>query len=70
MYVKVKVITESKKESVIIKGDKIAVNVKEKASAGEANRRVREIISSLFPQKEIKLIKGQKSKSKIFFVND
>lgn len=70
MYVKVKVITESKKESVMIKGEKITVNVKERASMGEANRRVRDIISSIFPQKKIQLVKGQKSKSKIFLVND
>lgn len=70
MYVKVKVITESKKESVIIKGENITVNVKEKASMGEANRRVIAIISSIFPKKKIKLVKGQRSKSKIFFIDD
>ncbi len=44
----------------------LLVKVKEKAQENQANRRVFEILSLIFPGKRIELKKGPKSKNKIF----
>ncbi len=71
MYVKVKVVPSSRKEKIFwIKEREAVIEIKEKPLRGEVNRRVTEIISSIFPQKRVKLVKGQKSKSKIFKIDE
>ncbi len=71
MYIKVKVFPESKKEEVFRESeDMLIIRVKEKPSMGAANKRVREILSSIFFGKRVELTKGHKSKSKIFKINE
>lgn len=72
MLIKVKVFPEEKREEVIKKSkDSFEIKVKEKPERGEANRKVLEILSLYFqmPAGKIRLIKGAKSRNKIFDVN-
>ena len=68
--IKVKVEPGSDEETVLKKNDRLIIKVKKKAERGEANRRVIKILSLIFPQKGIELIKGSKSKNKIFKIHD
>jgi len=63
---KVRVLPDSGREEVIRKEDKIVIKVKEKAVHGKANKKVFKILSLIFPGKRIELVKGFKSKNKIF----
>ena len=67
---KVKVKPGSKEEEVIRKKDRLIIRVKEKAQGGDANERVFEILSLIFPQKGIELVKGSKSRNKIFKIHE
>jgi len=72
MLIKVKVFTAEKKEEFIKKSeDSYIVKVKAKAERGEANKRVKEILSSSFkvPPAKIKLIKGGRRPNKIFEIS-
>ncbi len=69
MLIKVKVFPRTKKEKIVKKEkDSFEVFVREKPEKGLANQRVKEILASYFNLSEnrIKLIKGGKSKNKIF----
>lgn len=69
MYIKVKSEPESKKEEIIKKKeDSFEIKIKEKAQRGEANKRIKELLSKHFNVSinKIILIKGAKQKSKIF----
>ncbi len=68
--IKVKVEPGCKKEEVIKKEDRLLIKVTQKAERGMANERVFELLSLIFPQKGIELIKGSKSKNKIFKIHD
>lgn len=73
MLIKVKVTPESKKDEIVKKSkDSYLVKVREKAEAGQANLRVKQILSVYFkiPQFKIRLIKGGKQPNKIFEVRD
>lgn len=69
MLIKVKVLVDEKKEEIIKKSeDTYLIKVKAKAERGEANNRVKEILSEYFqvPLGKVKLIKGGKKPNKIF----
>lgn len=69
MLIKVKVLVDEKKEEIIKKSeDTYLIKVKAKAERGEANNRVREILSEYFqvPLGKVNLIKGGKKPNKIF----
>ncbi|MGM0438903.1 MAG: DUF167 domain-containing protein [Patescibacteria group bacterium] len=67
---KVKVYPNSSEEKIIKKKDRLIIKVKEEAREGRANKRVFEILSLIFPQKGIELIKGSKSQNKIFKIHE
>lgn len=69
MFIKVRVLVDEKKEEIIKKSeDTYLIKVKAKAEKGEANNRVREILSDYFQVLlgKVKLIKGGKKPNKIF----
>jgi uncharacterized protein YggU (UPF0235/DUF167 family) len=72
MYIKVRVNAGAKKEIITKKSENSYVlNVKEKAERNMANRRICEIIASIYklPVKSVRIINGHKSPSKILSVN-
>lgn len=72
MYIKVRVNAGAKKEMVTKKSENSYIlNVKEKAERNMANRRVCEIIASIYklPIKSVRIINGHQSPSKILSVN-
>ena len=69
MYIKVKVTANAKREVVEkISEDHYDISVKEKAENNKANKRVVEIISKIFTCKNIKIISGHHSPSKILSI--
>ena len=69
MLIKIRVFPKAKEEKIIKKEkDSFEVFVREKPERGLANQRVKEILAFYFnlPENKIKLIKGGKSKNKIF----
>ena len=69
MFIKVKVFPKSKKEKIFKKTeDTFEISVKEKPIRGEATRAVRKVLSSYFkvPEKDIRLVRGFKTRNKIF----
>lgn len=69
MFIKVKSHPLSRKEEIIKKEkDSFEIKIKEKPERGEANKRIKELLSEYFnvPLGKISLIKGAKQKSKIF----
>lgn len=72
MYIKVKVKTEQKEESFIQskKEDEFLISVKEEARNGWANERVIEILKRELRKKNIRLVSGHTSPSKIFSIED
>jgi uncharacterized protein YggU (UPF0235/DUF167 family) len=72
MYIKVKVQASAKKEEIIKKKlDTYIISVKEPAERNLANKRVCEIIASLFviSIKNVRIISGHQSPSKILSIN-
>ena len=69
MYIKVRVVTGAPKE-VIQKTeyDLIEMYIREPAERNLANKRVLEIIRSMYPGEAVRLIKGHHSPSKIIEV--
>ncbi len=71
MLIRVKVFPKSKKDEIIKKReDSFEVRVKEKAEQGRANEKVLQILASYFriEQNKFRLIRGGKSRSKVFEV--
>lgn len=69
MLVKVRVSANSKKEEVIRKSeDSFEVKIRAKPVEGQANRAVIEALASFLklPQNKIRLIRGFKTRNKIF----
>lgn len=65
--IKVKVSPDSSEEKIIKKGEnEYVIKIKEKAENNKANKKVFKILSLIFPQKRIELMKGSKKRSKIF----
>jgi uncharacterized protein YggU (UPF0235/DUF167 family) len=72
MYIKVKVQVGAKTEKITQKSDDTyIIMVKEKAERNMANKRICEIIASLFniSTKSIRIISGHQSPSKILSIN-
>jgi uncharacterized protein YggU (UPF0235/DUF167 family) len=72
MYIKVKVKTDQKKESFekSKKEDEYLISVKEEARNGWANEKVIEILKKELNKKDVRLISGHTSPSKIFSIED
>ncbi len=71
MYIKVKIQTESKKESFEkVKDDTFNISVKEEARNGWANERVIEILKKELNKRNVRLVAGHTSPSKIFSIED
>ena len=70
MYIKLRVITNTKTESIEKKSDDIYIlKIREKAERNMANDRILEIFRKLFPKKSVKLISGHTSPSKILSID-
>lgn len=73
MYIKVRVKAGEKKEKIDKKAENtFYISVKEKAENNQANRRICEIISSLYnvQLKEVKIVSGHHKGSKLLLIND
>ena len=69
MYIKLRVITDSKKELIEkISDDTLRVNVKEPAEMNRANSRVLTLMKEYFKTNDVRLISGHHSPSKIIAV--
>ncbi len=66
--IKVKVHPGAKKEKVERKEDFLEIWVKEEAKNDEANRRVLEILKEMYGR--VRLVRGRRSRLKIFEVED
>lgn len=70
MYLKLKVIPDSKQEKVEqMKDDEYRVWVKAPAERGLANTRVLELMRELYPNKRVRLVSGHTSPSKIVSID-
>jgi len=70
MLLKIKVFPNSKKQKIVQKReDSFDIFVKSKPEKGQANKEVTEILTSFFDIKDIKLLKGAKTRNKIFEIN-
>lgn len=72
MYIKVRVNPGSKKEKITKKSENhYILDIKEKAERNMANKRVCEIVASLYsiPIKAVRIINGHQSPSKILSIN-
>jgi uncharacterized protein YggU (UPF0235/DUF167 family) len=72
MYIKVKVTAGAKKEEIKKKTkDSYIISVKEKAERNMANKRVCEILASVFKVsvKNVRIINGHQSPSKMLSIN-
>jgi uncharacterized protein YggU (UPF0235/DUF167 family) len=72
MYIKVRVLAGVKKEEVIKKKeDTYVICVRQKAERNMANKRVCEIIASIFDvsEKKVRIVSGHQSPSKILSIN-
>lgn len=72
MYIKVRVQAGVKKEKIEKKSDtNYSISVKEKAERNMANKRVCEIMASLFhiPIKDVHIVNGHQSPSKMISIN-
>lgn len=66
LFIKVSVKTNQKKEKIVRKGDRFLIELQAKPQQGKANKRIIAILSLLFDGKRIELVKGFRSKNKIF----
>lgn len=69
-FIKVTVVPNSASEKVKKEKSRFIIEVRQKAENGAANRRVFQILSLIFPEKRIELVKGGKEKNKIFKINE
>jgi len=70
MYIKLRVTTGLKKESIEKKAeDHYIVKLREKAERNMANTRIIEIFRNLFPNKSVRIISGHTSPSKILSID-
>lgn len=72
MYIKVKVFPKTRNEKTLrLSQDKFEIYIRAEAKGGQANIRVIEIVSELFPQaKFVRIIKGQTTPNKIIEIGD
>ncbi|MBP6858460.1 MAG: DUF167 domain-containing protein [Candidatus Pacebacteria bacterium] len=70
MYIKVRAKTGQRKEEIITESaDHFVISVKEKAERNMANKRILEIVRSLFPGKSVRIINGHQSPGKLIAVD-
>ena len=72
MYIKVKVVADSKSEKIQkVKDDLYHISVKEPALRNLANKRICEIIASIYGlnTKAVRVVSGHHSSSKILSIN-
>ena len=72
MLIKVKIFVNTGKREIARKSEDVfEIKVKAKPEMGKANRETIEILSKFFkiPESNIKLIKGRKTRNKIFKIN-
>jgi uncharacterized protein YggU (UPF0235/DUF167 family) len=70
MYVKIKVVPDSKKEKVEkLKDDEYRMWVKVPAENNAANYRVLELVKEMFPETSVRILSGHHSPSKILSIN-
>lgn len=71
MYIHVKAKTEAGKEEVIkVSADHYEIAVREPAKRNEANKRIIEIVRKLFSGRNVKIVNGHHSRSKLIVVED
>jgi uncharacterized protein YggU (UPF0235/DUF167 family) len=71
MYIKIRVKAGSRSEEIIKESeDHFIISVKEKAERNQANVRILEIIRNLFPGKNVRIINGHHSTSKLVAADD
>ena len=73
MYIKVRVKAGETKEKIDKKSENtFNISVKEKAENNQANRKICEIVSSLYgvQLKEVKIVSGHHKSSKLLLIND
>ena len=71
MYIKVRVIAGAKKEIITEESaDHFKISVKEPAERNLANSRILEIFRAKFPGKNVQIINGHHSPSKLLVVDD
>ncbi len=70
MYLKIKVVANSRRESVsILSEDEVKIETKMPAERNLANERVLEILREMYSGKNIRIISGHHSPSKIVSIN-
>lgn len=70
MYLKIKVITESRNEKIeILKDDSWKIWVKVKAENNRANEKVLELVRETYPNQSVRIVSGHHSPSKIVSIN-
>ena len=72
MLIRVKIFVNSSKQEIARKSENaFEIKVKAKPEMGKANAETRKILSEFFkiPESNIKLIKGSKTRNKIFRIN-
>ncbi|MEN9913201.1 MAG: hypothetical protein RLY66_609 [Candidatus Parcubacteria bacterium] len=71
MYIKVRVKAGQRAEKVIQESDDhFVMSVKEKAERNMANKRILEIVRSMFPGKSVRIINGHQSPGKLIAVDE
>ena len=71
MYIKVRVITGAPKEVIQkIEVDHIEMYLRQPPERGLANKRILEIICSMYPDRAVKIVNGHHSPSKLIEVSE
>ncbi|MDE2041021.1 MAG: DUF167 domain-containing protein [Patescibacteria group bacterium] len=70
LLIKVRVTANARAEKVVKKADDhFVVSVKVKAERNEANRRVLEIVRSMYPGRSVRIIHGHQGPSKLIAID-
>lgn len=71
MYLHLKVKTEAKREEVRqVSADHYEISVREPAERNLANKRIIELLNELFPNRQVRIINGYHSPSKLISIDD
>ncbi|MES2314943.1 MAG: DUF167 domain-containing protein [Patescibacteria group bacterium] len=71
MYIKVRVITGAPKEVIQkIEDDHIEMYLRQPPERGLANKRILEIMCSMYPNRAVKIVNGHHSPSKLIEISD
>lgn len=70
MYIKVRVKADARAEEVVKeKDDHFVISVREPAERNLANKRIIEILRNMFPDKDVRIVNGHHSPSKLVAVD-